>query len=104
MLFRSRGEESAQWTLDPREYGLAASSAAELAGGSSEDNARLIEAVLTGRANCGARAAVLLNAGAAVYVSGLVDTFEDALDRATASLESGEGLAALNRLRSAYNQ
>ena len=97
-----RSEESAQWTLDPREYSLTAASAEEVAGASPQDNARTIEAVLTGRANCGARAAVLLNASAAVYVSGLVETFEDALDRATAALESGEALAALDRLRAAY--
>jgi anthranilate phosphoribosyltransferase len=99
-----RGGESAQWTLDPSDYGLAASRADELAGASPQENARVIEAVLAGRANCGARAAVLLNAGAAVYVSGLVDTFDNALARATTALESGEALAALNRLRAAYNQ
>jgi anthranilate phosphoribosyltransferase len=98
-----RGGESAQWTLDPGDYGLTASRADELAGASPNENARVIEAVLTGRANCGARAAVLLNAGAAVYVSGLVDTFEEALARATTALESGEALAALNRLRAAYD-
>jgi anthranilate phosphoribosyltransferase len=98
-----RGGESAQWTLDPSDYGLAASRADDLAGASPQENAGVIEAVLTGRANCGARAAVLLNAGAAVYVSGVVGTFEEALARATSALESGEALAALNRLRSAYS-
>jgi anthranilate phosphoribosyltransferase len=98
-----RDGESAQWTLDPRAYGLTAGGGDELAGASPNENARVIEAVLTGRANCGARAAVLLNAGAAVYVSGLVETFEEALDRAIGALESGEALAALDRLRAAYS-
>lgn len=93
----------AQWTIHPAEWGLNAKSAEGLAGASPEENARVIEDVLAGRGSHDARAAVLLNAAAAVYVSGLVETFGAGVERATAALESGAGLAALTRLRAAYD-
>jgi anthranilate phosphoribosyltransferase len=73
-----------------------------LAGGSPKENADTVMAVLRGEANSGATAAVVLNAAAAIYVSGAVSTFDDAVSAATASVESGAGLAALDRLRSAF--
>ena len=45
------------------------------------------------------RAAVLLNAAAAIYVSGLTDTYAEALERATEALESGRGAEVLESLR-----
>jgi len=49
----------------------------------------------------GARSAVLLNAGAAIYVSGIVDTLEEGVDAATEALDSGRALEALDLLRAA---
>jgi anthranilate phosphoribosyltransferase len=98
-----RGTHTAQWTLDPHEHGLAAGSPQELMGASREENARAILAVLSGGGPGGARAAVLLNAAAAVYVSGMVETFGEAVAVATRSLDSGEGMRALDRLRAAYS-
>jgi anthranilate phosphoribosyltransferase len=98
-----RGGDTAQWTLDPHAHGLAAGSPQELMGASREENARAILDVLSGGGSGGARAAVLLNAAAAVYVSGMVETFDGAVARARSSLESGEGMRALDRLRAAYS-
>jgi anthranilate phosphoribosyltransferase len=92
-----------EWTLDPAEYGLTAYNADELAGGDPADNARIITDILSGRGSPGGKAAVVLNAAAAVYVSGLVSTFAEGVSRASAALETGAGLAALDRLRSAYS-
>jgi anthranilate phosphoribosyltransferase len=47
------------------------------------------------------RAAVVLNAAAAIYVAGLVATYAEGITRATAALDSGAGLRALERLRGA---
>jgi anthranilate phosphoribosyltransferase len=73
-----------------------------LAGGSPRENADTVRAVLSGEASSGATAAVVLNAAAAIYVSGSVRTFDDAVNAAAASVESGAGLAALERLRNAF--
>ncbi|HEX6536325.1 MAG TPA: anthranilate phosphoribosyltransferase [Gemmatimonadaceae bacterium] len=96
-----RSGDVREWEIDPRRYGLVAASAAELAGGAPEENARVIVAVLEGRRRDGARAAVLLNAAAAIYVSGAGMDYERALESATRSLDEGKALEALERLRRA---
>ncbi|HEX6252093.1 MAG TPA: anthranilate phosphoribosyltransferase, partial [Gemmatimonadaceae bacterium] len=97
-----RDGEVTEWTLDPARFDLTAESAEELAGASPEENARVILDVLGGRGTRGARAAVLLNAAAAVYVSGRVSSFDAAVEQATHALESGAGTEVLERLRVAY--
>lgn len=73
----------------------------ELAGGDPADNARLIEAVLDGRIAGAARAAVVLNAGAALYLAGMADSLEDGVLLAGKALDARAGLDALHRLRAA---
>lgn len=96
------GRAAVEWTLDPSEHGAAASpNAAGLAGGSPEDNARIIVDIVSGRREGVQRAAVQLNAAAAIYVSGQVATFGDAMRAADAALRDGVGIGALERLRDA---
>ena len=96
-----RGAEQRRWTLEPGDYGLAASRAEDLAGGEPAHNATLIEQVLTGHGPAAAEAAVLLNAAGAIYVAGEVSDFTAAVCVARKALASGAGTAALERLRSA---
>ena len=103
-IIEVRNGEMRESTLDPRELGFRDIVEADLAGGSPEENAALIEAVLGGGGPRGARAAVILNAAAAMYVGGAARSIADAVPMATAALEAGEGTAALNRLRHAYDQ
>jgi anthranilate phosphoribosyltransferase len=96
-----RGDLIAEWELDPREFDVPPVSADQLAGGTPRDNAAIITSVLRGDGNPAATAAVVLNAAAAIYVSGLVESFADAVRAARDALTSGAGLAALERLRGA---
>jgi len=100
-----RGGISTEWTIDPFAHGLGETKASALAGGTPEENARIITEVLEGGGggSAGARAAVVLNAAAAIYVSGRVATYAEAVEAARAALSEGLGLIALDRLRSAYN-
>ena len=91
-----------EWEIQPRAFGLLAASAAELAGGTPAMNAAVIEDVLSGRGAPGARAAVLLNAAAALYVAGKADDFADGVAQARAALDAGRGQEALARLRTAF--
>lgn len=91
-----------EWTVDPERYGFGHVSLEHLAGGSPKENAELVTAIMSGEASSGATAAVVLNAAAAIYVSGAVSTFDDAVSAATASVRSGAGVAALDRLRAAF--
>jgi anthranilate phosphoribosyltransferase len=96
-----RGNEESEWQIDPRDYDVPTASPDELAGGTPRDNAAIITAVLRGEGNPGATNAIMLNAAAAIYVSGRVDSFDDAVDVARDALFSGAGYDALERLRGA---
>ena len=90
----------AEWEIDPARYGLDCDDLDGLAGGEPAENARRIERLLAGEDGLAAvRCAVLLNAAAGLYVSGGGSTFEEAVERARDSLESGAAAAALERLR-----
>lgn len=91
-----------EWTIDPADHGYTGCNADELIGGGPEDNARIVTEVLGGGGTASARAAVVLNAGAAIYVSGRVGSYGEGVDAAKAALREGKGLSALERLRSAY--
>jgi anthranilate phosphoribosyltransferase len=101
-----RDGQTSEWTIDPGEFGYSGFAAEDLAGGDSADNARIITDVLTSeRSNAGSaagRAAVAMNAAAAIYVSGKAASYSDAVALAQEALESGAGIAALERLRRAY--
>ncbi len=98
-----RDGSTIEWKIDPVEYGLAATDASSLAGGSPADNARTIEEVLGGGGTDAARAAVILNAAAAIYVSGQVASYADGVSEARRALDQQSGLRALDRLRAAYS-
>jgi anthranilate phosphoribosyltransferase len=100
-----RGELT-RWTIDPAIAEIDGVEPGDLAGGDPATNASLIETVLAGGGPPGARAAVILNAAAALYVSGnapsgSVPDFPSAVGRARDALASGAGFAALERLRTA---
>jgi len=101
-----RDGHTTEWTIDPEEFGYKGFAPEDLAGGDSADNARIVtEALTSGRSKAGsaaARAAVVMNAAAAIYVSGKTASYSDAVALAREALESGAGLAALERLRRAY--
>jgi len=90
-----------EWWIDPERLGVCATHADELAGGTPADNASLVEACLSGTAPPGAVAAVALNAGAAIYISGIEATYERGVRRAQAAMQGGAATAALDRLRRA---
>jgi anthranilate phosphoribosyltransferase len=98
-----RSGQVTEWVIDPGAFGFTGVSADDLAGGDPATNARIIEGVLSGGGNAGARAAVLLNAAAAIYISGMVETLGEALEKAREALDSGAGKRALDRLRGAYH-
>jgi anthranilate phosphoribosyltransferase len=91
-----------EWTIEPERYGFESPRQEHLAGGSPKENADLVVAVLSDAASSGATSAVVLNAAAAIYVSGRVPTFDDAVEVARSSIRERSGLQALERLRTAF--
>jgi anthranilate phosphoribosyltransferase len=89
------------WQLTPSRYGLECTDLEGLAGGEPSENAARIERLLAGESNQAVRCAAVLNAAAALYVSGHGWSLDEAAARAQESLTSGAGAAVLARLRSA---
>ena len=85
-------------TVDAGALGLRRTPTARLAGGSAEENARMIEAVLRGEPGA-RRDVVVLNAGAAFLVAGAVDSVDDGIERAALTIDAGLGIELLERLR-----
>ncbi|HEX5581618.1 MAG TPA: anthranilate phosphoribosyltransferase [Gemmatimonadaceae bacterium] len=97
-----RGGELNEWTIDPAALGFEEVRPEELAGGDREENAHVVAEVLAGRGSAGAQAAVALNAAAALYVAGVVASYEEGVKRAREALAAGAGAEALDRMREAY--
>jgi anthranilate phosphoribosyltransferase len=88
-------------TFDPAALGWEPFTARGLEGGDPQDNVRTVVSVLRGETGGVARAAVVLNAGAAIYVSGQTSSLEDGIASAGAALDAGRGWDALQHLRDA---
>jgi anthranilate phosphoribosyltransferase len=86
-------------TVKPADFGWTGLVPGALAGGYPPHNARVILEVFRGERRDAARAAVVLNAGAAVYVSGAVDSLAEGVQKAEAALDDGAALDGLERLR-----
>jgi anthranilate phosphoribosyltransferase len=96
--------ELLEWTIEPRRYGFGAGTVADISGGPPAENAAHVLRVLRGEGNEASTAAVVLNAAAAIYVGGVVDSFDAGVEVARAALVAGSGVAALARLRAAFQR
>lgn len=95
------GGTTSRWELEPAGYGLGCDDLDDLAGGEPAQNAKEIERLLTGQGKVAVRCAALLNAAAALYVSGNGWSFEESVERGEQALEKGAAAEALQRLRKA---
>jgi len=98
------GGSTKEWKIEPAEHGFRKVAREDLAGSEPAENARIILEILEGGGPAGARAAIILNAGAAVYVSGRVRSYSDGVAAATRAIDSGEAKSVLDRLRLAYTK
>lgn len=97
-----REERVDEWSIDPATFGYSGLAAADLAGGAPDANAATILAALAGDSSRAVRGALVLNAGAALYVAGKAATFRDGVAAAEQGVDARAGLAGLERLRAAY--
>jgi anthranilate phosphoribosyltransferase len=87
--------------VDAAALGLGRASTGKLAGGTPAENATIVETILRGEPGA-RRDVVLLNAGAALVVAGVVDDLAAGIDRAALTIDAGlasELLAALREER-----
>lgn len=83
--------------LDPLELGIERCDPDELRGGTPEENAAAIRAVLAGESG-GRRSAILLNAAGAIAAGGLAADLREGLELARAAIDSGAAAARLDEL------
>lgn len=89
-----------EWKLDPGEYGLALDDASPLAGGLPEDNAQRVENLLSKpESDRSGKVAVILNAGAALYVSSLARDIGAGFKLAAEAMDNGSAHQVLGKLR-----
>ncbi|MDH5678249.1 MAG: anthranilate phosphoribosyltransferase [Nitrospinota bacterium] len=85
------------FTIQPEDYGLYPRSIDEIKGGDAVQNAAILRDVLSGKKGA-PRDVVLLNAAAAIMVSGKATTMHDGILMATESIDSGAAQAKLDKL------
>jgi anthranilate phosphoribosyltransferase len=88
---------TAEWFVEPGQFGLAPASLDSVAGGGPAENAAATRAVLAGEPGP-KRDLTLLNAAAAIYVGGLVPDLEQGVAKAAESIDSGAAADVLERL------
>jgi anthranilate phosphoribosyltransferase len=88
---------TAEWFVEPGQFGLAPLELGEIAGGTPEENAEATRAVLAGRPGPH-RDIVLLNAAAAIYVGGLAADLEEGVAKAASAVDSGAAAEVLDKL------
>jgi len=86
-----------RFALTPEDVGLARAKPAELLGGSAQENARRLSALLEGERGP-IRDVVVLNAAAALVVAGLAQDLAEGVKRAAQALDEGKAKAALDAL------
>ncbi len=84
-----RGGSYRTYTIVPEQFGLASCDREDLVGGTPEENAAITRAVLSGEERGAKRNAVLLNAGAGLFVAGKAKTLQDGVSMAAKLIDSG---------------
>jgi anthranilate phosphoribosyltransferase len=85
-----------EYEISPEDFGLARHAPDGLLGGDAHLNARILRDVLTGEERGAARDVVLLNAGAAIHVSGNAKTIGEGVVLAGDSISDGSAARALD--------
>ncbi len=84
------------YTIEPEDFGFTKCSKDDLKGGTPEENAQITRDILSG-AKGPKREAVLLNAGAALYIGGKAESFKEGIDLAAQLIDSGKALETLEK-------
>ena len=92
------------YTIQPEDFGFAKCDKSELVGGTPEENAEITRAILKGEDRGSKRSAVLMNAGAAIYVGGKADSFAEGVKKAAELIDSGAAFEVLSNFVKMSNE
>ena len=82
--------------ITPEDFGFDRCTKDDLKGGTPEENAKITLAILNGEKGH-KRNAVLMNAGAALYIGGKADSMKDGIDLAAELIDHGDAMETLER-------
>ena len=91
------------YTIKPEDFGFARCAKADLKGGTPYDNAIITREILSGQQGH-RRNAVLLNAGAALYIGGKADSIKEGVSLAAKLIDTGKAQQTLEQLIAASNR
>lgn len=91
------------YTIAPEDFGFERCTKEDLKGGTPEENAKITREILGG-AKGHKRNAVLMNAGAALYIGGKAETLKDGIALAAEIIDSGKALETLDKLIEVSNR
>lgn len=91
------------YTIPPEDFGFERCTKDDLKGGTPEENAKITREILGG-AKGHKRNAVLMNAGAALYIGGKAETLKDGIALAAEIIDSGKALETLDKLIKVSNR
>lgn len=91
------------YEISPEDFGLNTCSMLDLKGGDSKENAVILEGILTGKIKDAKRDIVLLNAAAALYVSGKTPDVKSGVALAAKLIDENKAYAVLEKLREVSN-
>ena len=89
--------------ITPEEFGFIRCTKEELKGGTPEENAEITRAILRG-APGPKRDAVLVNAGASLYIGGKADSMKEGVALAAQLIDSGKAMETLEKLIEVSNR
>ncbi|MBE5850667.1 MAG: anthranilate phosphoribosyltransferase [Lachnospiraceae bacterium] len=89
--------------ITPEDFGFKTCDKSELVGGTPEENAAITLGILKGEASA-KRDAVLLNAGASLYIGGKAESFKAGVELAKELIDSGKALEVLHKFIEVSNR
>lgn len=91
------------YEITPEDFGLKRCTKEDLVGGTPEENAEITKAILKGEKGP-KRDAVLMNAGATLYIGGKADSMKDGIVLAAEIIDSGKALETLSKFVEVSNR
>ena len=92
------------YEVTPEQFGLERCQKSDLVGGTPAENAAITRAILDGTEKGHKRSAVLLNAGAALFIGGKAESFANGVSLAAQMIDSGKALEALEAVKAASQE
>ena len=89
-VYEIRNGETKSYEINPEEYGISICKKSDLEGGDGTENAQVTKDILSWNLHVPNRDAVLLNAGACIYVQNDDLTYEEAINIARETIDSGK--------------